>query len=119
MIDKLDYITVDGVDYPIAFTLNVMESIQEEYESMDQWSKIIYPKDSEIKLKDIIWIFKEMINEGIDIQNEEKSGQMKSLTHKQIGRLLTNIGMDEATNIIKNLTIRSTQTEEVKNELTT
>jgi hypothetical protein len=117
MIDKLKHITVNGVDYPIAFTLNVMESIQDKYGSMDVWGNAIKPPDGkEPRIKDVIWTFKEFINEGIDIENEDNGSNRQPITHKQAGRILSSLGMSKAGDIIRILTTQSVQTEEVKNE---
>lgn len=121
MIDKLQHITIDDVEYPIAFTLNVMEVIQDEYGSFDAWAEILQPTKTiideitgeevpaEPKVKDIIWTFKEFINEGIDIENDKKNEDRKPLTHKQVGRLVTNIR--EVAGMIKELTTNSVKTE--------
>jgi len=117
MIDKLKYITENGVDYPIAFTLIVMESIQDKYGSMDVWGNAIKPPDGkEPQIKDVIWTFKEFINEGIDIENEINGSDRKPITHKQAGRILSSIGLNKAGDIIGAITIQSMQTEESKNE---
>ena len=44
MIDKLTYIDVGEKRYPIAFTLNVMESVQEKYGSMEEWGNVLEPE---------------------------------------------------------------------------
>jgi len=117
MIDKLKHITVNGIDYPVAFTLNVMELIQEKYGSMDAWGNALKPPNGkEPQIKDVIWTFKEFINEGIDIENENSDKNRQPITHKQAGRILSSLGMNEAGSIIRNLTAQSVQTEEAKNE---
>ena len=120
MLGTLKYIKVDGKEYPIAFTLNVMEAIQEEYGSMENWMNVIEPGEGEeIKIKDLIWIFKEMINEGIDIENEEKGEKRSFLTHKQVGRLVSAIGMKDGQEFIMSLTVESVTTDEEKNSIPT
>jgi hypothetical protein len=117
MIDKLKHITVNDIDYPVAFTLNVMELIQDKYGSMDAWGNALKPpKGEEPQIKDVIWTFKEFINEGIDIENETSGNSRQPITHKQAGRILSSFGMEEAGSIIRNLTTQSVQTEETKNE---
>ncbi len=116
MLGALKHIKIDGKEYPIAFTLNVMEAIQDEYGSMEKWLNVMEPGEGEeIKIKDLIWIFKEMINEGIDIENEEKGEKRSFLTHKQVGRLVSAIGMKDGQEFIKSLTIESVKTDEEKN----
>lgn len=131
MIDKLKRIAVDGKEYPLAFTLNVMENVQETYGSIDKWSEALQPKpyvdevtkeekNPEPKLKDLIWTLREFINEGIDIENEESNDKRPFLTHKQVGRLITSFGLSESGSLLKSLTLKATNTgEEQKNEMTT
>lgn len=120
MLDKLKHITVNDKEYPIAFTLNVMENVQEKYGSMDKWSKELQPENGEEpKLKDVIWTFQEFLNEGIDIENEEKGEKRPFLTHKQVGRIISSVGMKEIGTLIRALTVESTNIGEEKNEMTT
>ena len=53
-----------------------------------------------------------MINEGIDISNEENNTKVKPLTLKQVGRLLTEVGLTEATQKLNNTVIESTESEQ-------
>lgn len=117
MIDKLKYFTVNEVTYPQAFTLNVIELIQEKYNTLDNFFKVMQPKNGEPKIKDIIWILQEVINEGIDIENENKNENRAFLNHKQVARLITNT--DQAKMMITNIISDSTKTgEEDPNEMT-
>lgn len=119
MIDKLEHITVNEKEYPIAFTLNVVENIQDKYGSIDKWSDNIQPTDGrESKIKDIIWTLQEFINEGIDIENDEKEEKRPFLTHKQVGRIISNIGLEEIGNLIRKMTIQSNNTGEEEKNLT-
>lgn len=121
MIDKLTHITVGQKKYPIAFTLNVMESVQEKYGTMEEWGKALDPDSGEPQIKDIIWTFREFLNEGIDIENDENGENRPLLTHKQVGRLVSSFDMQELGKMIRNLTVQSTDTGEEKdpNEKTT
>jgi hypothetical protein len=120
MLGKIKHIIANGKEYPIAFTLNVMEAIQEKYGSMDAWSKVMDQADGkEIKFKDLIWILKEIINEGIDIENENNPTPRPFLTHKQVGRLISSIGMNEISGIVQNLTIESVKSDDEKNMIAT
>ena len=58
-----------------------------------------------------------MINEGIDIENENRTEKEPLLNSKQIGRLISKVGFAEIILKIKEITINSTKTgEEAKNE---
>lgn len=121
MLDKLKYIEANEVKYPLAYTLNVMESIQENYGSVGQWADTLVSKSGEASIKDLKWTFTEFINEGIDIENEKDNGKRKPLTTKQVGRVLTSFGIDRAVDIIINLIsdkkeVEEEETEEEKNE---
>jgi len=117
MIDKIKSFTANGVRYPQAFTLNVIESIQEKYGKLDNFFKAMQPDDGEPMIKDVVWILQQIINEGIDIENELKGETRALLTHKQVARLITDQG--EAKNMIKNIISESTKTgEEDPNEMT-
>lgn len=112
MIDKITHISVGDKQYPMAFSLNVIEQIQEQYGSINVWMKVFDAKD--VKIADVIQTFEFILNEGIDIENEEKGEKRAFLSHKQVGRLLTQLGLQNATEQIKNLFIDSTNNK--KNE---
>jgi hypothetical protein len=58
-----------------------------------------------------------MLNEGIDIDNENKpkDEQMAPLTLKQVGRMLTEIGIEGAANEMKSVVVESTKADNSKN----
>jgi hypothetical protein len=118
MLDIIKHIKVDGKEYPVAFTFNVMESVQEKYGSMKEWGEVLQPSSGEPRIKDLKWTMKEFINEGIDIENEEKGEKREFVTEKQVGRLISCIGLSEITSAIQNVTVESMVTNE-KNEKTT
>ena len=129
-------------EYRIVFNLNVMEKIQEEYGTLEAWGDLtdgsayakkeyekkngsldgwddLEPKEKaeysgEPDAKAVIFGFTEMINEGIDIDNEENGTDIKPLTLKQVGRIITEIGIANATATMNETVIESTQSE-VKN----
>ena len=102
-------------EYRLVFNLNVMERIQEEYGSIDKWGNLTDGKTGEFDAKAVIFGFTEMINEGIDIENEEKGTNNPFLTLKQVGRLITSYGLAKATENMNNLITESVKSEE-KNE---
>lgn len=128
--------------YKLVFNLNVMEAIQEEYGTLDNWGnltdgegyakkayektnpkkawedltakeKALYPSEPDAKA--VIFGFALMINEGIDIENEENGTDLKPKTLKQVGRMISEIGLSNATKTINKTVIESTKGEE-KNE---
>ncbi len=119
MLDIVKNMTINEKEYPIAFTLNVMEAIQDKYGSMKEWGDILQPpKNEEPKIKDIKWTFTQFINEGIDIENEEKNEKRTLLTEKQVGRLITIVGMDKINKEMMLVTAESMKTDN-PNEMTT
>lgn len=110
-------ITYKGKDYAIVFNLNVMERIQDEYGSLDEWGALTdgTAKDGEPDAKAVIFGFREMINEGIDIANEDNGTDDKPLTLKQVGRIISEVGLENATATMNNTVIESTKGDE-KNE---
>ena len=119
MIDKINYLETKTEKFPLVFTLNVMESIQEKYGTIEKWSKLIQHKD-EPDIKALKFFMTEAINEGIEIENEKLNEKRKAVTSKQVGRILTEIGLSGTANKIMNTISESIQTEETsKNTLTT
>ncbi len=97
--------------YKMVFNLNVMEAIQEEYGTIDEWARLTDGQSGEPNAKAVIYGFTEMINEGIDIANEENGTDEKPLTLKQVGRLITDVGLQEATRRMNDTVINSTKDE--------
>lgn len=98
--------------YKLPFNFNVMEAIQEEYGSLDEWGKLSDGINGEPNAKAVIFGFTQMLNEGIDIENEEKGTDIKPLTLKQVGRMITEIGLIEATKTMNEVVVESTKSEE-------
>lgn len=103
-------------EYKLVFNLNVMESIQNEYGSLDAWGNLTDGSEhnGEPDAKAVIFGFREMLNEGIDIDNEDNGTDIKPLTLKQVGRMITSIGLEQATSKLNDTVINSTQSE-IKN----
>lgn len=103
--------------YKLLFNLNSMQAIQDEYGSIDKWGELTDGSDfnnGEPNIKALVFGLTAMINEGIDADNEEKGENTAPLTQKQVGRMLTEIGLANALNIMNETVIESTKNE--KNE---
>ena len=118
MLDIIKYLETKTEKYPLAFTLNVMEIIQEKYGSIEKWSELIQ-KQGEPDIKALKFFITEAINEGIEIENEKKDEKRKAITNKKAGRILTEIGLNQATKAVAETITESIQTSETKNESTT
>lgn len=106
---------LNGKKYILCFDLNVMEAIQAEYKTIENWSNLTNGKDTgEADASAILFGFTEMLNEGIDIMNEKNGTDEKPLTKKQVGRILTQFGMN---NVAAKLaeTVAAAGKEEEKN----
>lgn len=107
----------NGKEYKIVFNLNVMEAIQEEYGTLDKWADLTDGgKKGEPNAKAVIFGFAQMLNEGIDITNEENGTDDKPLTLKQVGRMLTKVGMETMSKTMQEAVINSTKGDDSKNE---
>lgn len=114
MKDMCGYIQYKGKDYKLVFNLNVMEAIQEEYGSVEAWGDLTDGGEGEPNAKAVIFGFTQMLNEGIDITNDEEGTNDKPLTLKQVGRIITEVGLIEATKSLQDTVVKSTESE-VKN----
>lgn len=111
MKDFNGQIEYKGKTYKLYFNLNVMEQIQEEYGTIEKWGELSDGANGEVNAKAVIFGITAMINEGIDIENDEKGTDIKPLTLKQVGRIITEIGLQEATKTLNNTVIESTKDE--------
>lgn len=111
MKNTVVYIETAKRNYPLVFNLNVMEEIQEQYGSLDEWGKITQG-NGEPQVKDLKAGIMAMINEAIDIENEENGRNEPMLTAKQVGRLMTEVGIVEIVKKIQEITVASTKSED-------
>ncbi len=114
---KLDsFIEYNGKKYELVFNINVMEVIQDEYGSVQTWGELV-EAEAEPKAKDLKFGFTAMLNEGIDIYNEEHENdedfiKRSFLTEKQVGRIISNIGLANAAKALNKKVIDSTKSDE-------
>ena len=116
MKDNAGKVTYKEKEYQLVFNLNVMEQIQEQYGSVEAWGELTEAA-TEPNAKAIKYGLGAMINEGIDIYNEDHAGdedfkERKPFTEKQIGRLITEIGLANVANSINETVVNSTKTDE-------
>ena len=114
MKNTIVYIETEKAKFPLVFNLNVMEEIQDAYGTLDNWAKLTQG-DGEPKIKDLKHGILAMINEGIDIENENNGTKEPFLTEKQVGRLMSEVGIATIIEKIREITIASTKGES-KNE---
>ena len=109
-----------GETYKIALNLNVWQTIQKKYGSFQHWSDITTGPETDSEtdstfepdIEAVIFGIREMINEGIDIDNEENKTDRPFMTDKQIGRLLTEVGLNNVLTVMEQTMIDASQTGE-------
>ena len=116
MIDIIKHFKYRDTEYPLAFTINVIEKIQNQYGSYEKWGDMTDGKENEINIGALKFGITEMINEGIDIENENLETKRNFLTATQVGRIITEIGIKNLTEKVQETVIESTKSnEEEKN----
>ena len=108
------YVEYKGQKYNIVFDMNVIETLQTKYGSFNNWSDLVQPtkKNVECNIEALKFGFCEAINEGIDIANEDREEKLPFLTLKQIGRIITDIGLNKVNSKIQEAVIESAKSEE-------
>lgn len=123
MKDVSTTIKCNDKEYKLIFNLNVMEDIQEKYGTIGKWGALCEPGGKEEKGKEpdiaaLKYGFWAMLNEGIDIENEKNGTNIPSLTLRQVGRIITNFGAENAVKALNDTVIESSKNME-KNESST
>ena len=105
-------------EYKLVFNLNVMEKIQDEYGTINKWGELTDGAKGEVNIKALVFGLTEMINEGIDIANEDNGTNDPLLSHKKVARILSEIGVDNATKELNSVVIESVKDKDAdgKNE---
>lgn len=108
------FIEYKGQKYNIVFDINVIEALQVKYGSFNKWSDLIQPtkKGQESNMEALKFGFCEAINEGIDIANEDREEKLDFLTLKQVGRIITDLGLKNVNEKIQEAVIESAKSEE-------
>jgi hypothetical protein len=112
LVDKINYLETETEKFPLVFTLNVMESIQEKYGTIEAWSNLIQ-RDGEPDIKALKFFITEAINEGLEIEAEKTGEKPKAITAKKAGRILTEIGLSGAASKIMATISDSVEMDEV------
>lgn len=111
MKNTIVYIETSKRNFPLVFNLNVMEEIQEQYGSLDRWGELTQGS-GEPKIKELKAGIMLMINEAIDIENENNNTNEPMVTDKQVGRIMTEVGIEAIVKKIQEITIASTKSED-------
>lgn len=114
MKENANTIEYKGKTYNLCFNFNVMQQIQEEYGAFAKWADLTdgEANHGEANMKAVIFGITAMINEGIDIENEEQGTDVKPMTTKQVGRMITAIGLESSVEKMNSTVVESTQSAE-------
>ncbi len=117
MGNEIKYIETKKEKYPLLFSLNVMEAMQNEYGTLSRWSELLEPgTGKEPNLKAVLFLFKELINEGIDYENEEKNETRVFINERTAGRIMTEIGFKNIVSQLKGIVTTSTSQKKDEDE---
>ena len=111
MQDTIKHFKCNEVEYTLVFNMNVIELIQNKYGSYEKWGEMTDGKEQEVNIGALKFGITEMINEGIDIENEGKEPKREFLTEKQVGRIITELGLQKITKKVQDTVIESTKNE--------
>ena len=104
-----------GKEIKLVFNLNVMQKIQEEYKTVDAWTKLTDGESGEVDIKALLFGLTEMINEAIDIDNDENGTDEPFITTKKVVRIVTEVGLGNATKALNETVIDATKDDSGKN----
>ena len=107
MNNDMKYLVTKDKKYPFIYSLNVMSAIQSKYGSLDDWANLIEPKEGkkEPNIEALLFFFKEAINEGINIENEKLKEPVAFVNEKKVGRIISEIGIEEAGKQLKDAVV--------------
>ncbi len=101
----------EGKTYELIFNLNVMQEIQEEYGTLAKWGELTDGKSGETNIKALVFGLTRMVNEATEIRNEETGSCDAILTEKQVGRLITKVGIQQSTEKLNQAIVEGTKNE--------
>lgn len=117
MEKKFETIEYMGKTYRVVCNLNVMQEIQEKFNSFSEWSEKITGNNDkkEPSISAIKFGFLFMLNEGIEIESEETGKELKKLDSKQVGRIISEIGLVNSAQLMTKVISESVGQSQEKN----
>ena len=107
MKDISDTLEYKGKQYKIVFDFNVMQDLQEEYGTFNNWvEEACGKKSGEPSVKALSFAIMSMVNNGIDEANEDRKPeeQEKYITARTANRMLTEFAKTKGlNNVIKQI----------------
>lgn len=102
MIDTIYHLKTKNEEFPMAFSIGIWSKLQKEFGSINKLETLATIKGEngvvEPNLEIIIRIITDMINEGIDIENEKAAEKREFISTKKAGRIITEVGVQKAFN---------------------
>ena len=89
-----------------------MDLIQDKYETVQKWGELTDGSKGEPNIIALKYGFTCMLNEGIEIDNENNGTDEKLLTESQVGRIISEIGLEGVANKLSDTVVSSTQSAE-------
>ena len=113
MKEMMETIKYRDTEYALVMDINVLQDLQEKYGSFEAWAEKVLLNNGETDLGALTFGVMAMINEGIDIENEEKGMELrKPINQRQAGRMLTAVGLEQATEKVLGLMTESNKSAE-------
>lgn len=111
MKDYYETLKYEDKEYKLVFNINVMQDLQEKYGTFDKWTSLVVPEGegAEPSVRAVIDVYTAMLNEGIDIENEANETKIKPFTTRQVGRVITAIGLEKAVEVMSSVVSGSTE----------
>ena len=108
---------INDKNYELVVSLNVLKEVQQKYGTVQKWGDLIGSKDHETDIDALIFGYMCMLNEAVDIKNENLAENEKQpfYTEKQVGRIMTLLGLGKAQQIITNAITESSKSDTPKN----
>ena len=100
--------------FPILYDINVLEALQDKFGGLSAWSETLSPESGEPPFSAVIDTVEILIAEGIDAKRDEGE-DITMPSRKQIGRLITRVGLAKTLEIIKNSAIAAAGEGDQKN----
>lgn len=121
MQEKYEEILYKDKKYKLICNLNVMESIQAEYNSFTEWGLLCSGSEAgnEPDIKAIKFGFELMINEGLEVESEENGTTFEKITSKKVGRIISEIGLLKSAELLARVITQSVGAPQEKNVLST
>lgn len=91
-------IKVNDKEYTLVANINVVEKIQKEFGSVTVWCQKIFSEEIDAHAAKFGALC--LINEAIDIKNENEHANIKHITDREVGILLTEYGIGKFVDVI-------------------